>query len=241
MSSSLGTLFPLSGQFVLPPDQRWLPRPVLPHCCCIKCGPRLEGNGPISLKGYWWKHHLCNVGQFWTRWLPDTVKRFCFLLSNPRSECHIMSDSKPCSCVCFFLIDHPYVPILKNLAHSYFLVASRNLSFLRPLVLHCGTLGKLTDKAGHDIPSSVQGKRFVAFQVSCLLALLPNARTSLQATWVQKIKTVVNRCQKIQMCLNVTKCFQNNKLLNIVNWIVNRIVKPRYSLVCWMSIISCPV
>ena len=153
-----------------------------------------------------------------------------------------MSDSKPCSCVCFlYLINHPYVPILKNIAHSYFLVASRNLSFVRPLVLHCGTLGKLTDKAGHDIPSSVQGKRFVAFQVSCLLALLPNARTSLQATWVQKIKTVVNRCQKIQMWLNVTKCFQNNKLLNIVYWIVNRIVKPRYSLDCCMSIISYPL
>ena len=112
--------------------------------------------------------------------------------------------------------------VLLNLAHSYFLVASRNLSFVRPLVLHCGTLGKLTDKAGHDIPSSVQGKRFVAFQVSCLLALLPNARTSLQATWVQKSKMesskqkskLVNRCQKIQVWLNVTKCFQNQKLLN---------------------------
>ena len=113
LSSSLGTLFPLSFGRVLAPDQRWLPRPVLPHCC-IKCGPRLEGNGPISLKGYWWKHHLCNVGQFWTRWLPDTVKRFCFSFSNPRSECHKMSDSKPCSCVCLFSINQPYVLILKS-------------------------------------------------------------------------------------------------------------------------------
>ena len=159
-----------------------------------------------------------------------------------------MSDSKPCSCVCFFLIDHPYVPILKNLAHSYFLVASRNLSFVRPLVLHCGTLGKLTDKAGHDIPSSVQGKRFVAFQVPALLAVLPNARTSLQATWVQQLKmessTVVKTCQQMPKNTIVAKChqmFSKIKRYWTVNWIVNRIVKPRYSLVCCMSIISCPV
>ena len=159
-----------------------------------------------------------------------------------------MSDSKPCSCVCFFLIDHPYVPILKNLAHSYFLVASRNLSFLRPLVLHRRTLGKLTDKAGHDIPSSVQGKRFVAFQVPALLAVLPNARTSLQATWVQQLKmessTVVKTCQQMPKNTIVAKChqmFSKIKRYWTVNWIVNRIVKPRYSLVCCMSIILCPV
>ena len=36
--------------------------------CCIKCGSRLSsGNRPISLKGCLWKHHLCNVGQFYTR------------------------------------------------------------------------------------------------------------------------------------------------------------------------------
>ena len=43
---------------------------------CIKCGPRLEGNGPISLKGCWWKHHLCNVRQFYTR----RQQMLCFLL-----------------------------------------------------------------------------------------------------------------------------------------------------------------
>ena len=141
------------------------------------------------------------------------MKRFCFSFSNPRSECHKMSDSKPCSCVCLFSINQPYVLILKSRSALIFSCRIQESVFCETSRLALRDPGEINGQSRTRHTILRPRKTLCCFPAFLLARSSAKCKNKFASHLSSKIKngkllTVVKTFQQMPKNTSVAKCHQ---------------------------------